>query len=142
MPRRTAPRAALAALAAALAAGCGGSPPLGGTVSRAGAPVPHGVVQVVPDREKGNTGPTVTLKLVAGRFTTVGAASDAGAVTPGPQVVTLFVPGEPRPGVPEGETPTAEYTIPIDVPPDGKTDLTFDVAQLKPAGKESKSGGH
>jgi hypothetical protein len=122
MPSRTA--VAAAALLAALAAcGCGGrSNPVAGTVTRDGAPVPAGQVRFTPDIDKGNRGPSVTLAIKGGKFS---SAAERRPMVTGEHLVTVFVvPPQSR-----GEMRAEEFTFPVTVPEGGKEDFAFEISK-------------
>ena len=85
-------RLAIGVLAAALllSAGCRGpkEPPrysLSGKVTYRGAPVPHGAIFFLPDRAKGNDGPSLSVPIVKGAYKTLPGRGTTG----GPYVATV-----------------------------------------------------
>jgi hypothetical protein len=111
---------AAAALAAALAAGCGGDEPkrfqLSGEVKYDGRPIPYGEVLFTPDGSKKNAGPQGIAAIRDGRYDT--AAGDGKGVAGGPTVVR--VTGFTAPG---GKL-LCEVELPADLP---RQDATHDI---------------
>jgi hypothetical protein len=133
MPNRIpAIRLALLTAAALGLCGCGGGRnPVAGEVTRDGQPVPTGVVQFTPDLDKGNKGPTVTLGITGGRFSSARERADVPA---GAHIVRVIVAAAGS----GGELPSEEHTFPVTVPPGGTSDLKFDVSQRHPGGPKAK----
>lgn len=126
-------RAALGAavLWTVAACGCGGAKnPIAGEVTRDGKLLERaGLVQFVPDLDKGNDGPTVTLKLEGGRFS---SAADGAAMKPGDHLVTVMVAPAGT-----GAVPAEERRFRVNIPEGGTGTLSFDMTK-KPRKKGEK----
>jgi len=111
--------------------GCGGvkNPVAGRVTSSEGGAPPVGLVQFSPDLDMGNDGPTVTLLLKNGEFS---SAKEGLSMRPGEHKVTVMV-------VPQGAEyrPTRERRFHVNVPQGGTNDLVFDVSP-KPRGSGKK----
>ena len=94
-----------------------------GQVINAGQPVKLGLIRFTPMLEKGNDGPTVTVTVKDGKFTTIGATAP---ISPGPNMARIEV-------VPEGsgERNSDYFEVVVDIPEGGKTDLVLDTADGK-----------
>src|SRR4051794_2918992 len=127
-------RARLLIVAVVLAVGlcgCGRvKNPVAGVVTRADGPPPSGLVELSPDLDKGNDGPTVTLWLKEGQFS---SAKEGKSMRTGEHHVTVVV-------APDGAQYGAsrERRFHVNVPEGGKTDLNFDVTR-KPKAKKPKA---
>lgn len=125
MNRRRGPATILLLLL--LAPGCGpGGPRVAGKVTRAGTPIPRGLVQITPNLDKGNNGPTVSAPIVDGMFTT---KDSTVPVTPGSNTVQVIVEGLPKKGQMPGEIPSEVRAFEIEIPSGGATELEFDVTK-------------
>ncbi|HEY7426617.1 MAG TPA: hypothetical protein VH682_20445 [Gemmataceae bacterium] len=103
--------------------GCGSAKnPVAGQVIRNGQPVDIGVVRFTPDVHKGFDGPTVTLKIQEGQFS---SAKEGLSMVPGEHSVAVYV----APAVVGREMPTEEHRYTINVPEGGTNDLVFDVTK-------------
>jgi len=107
----------LAALGAALFAGCGGERiyNVSGTVTFQGKPVPVGHIVFEPDASAGNSGPASYAQIKYGRYDTRG--SDGRGSVGGPHLVRI----EGRDGIPRGELLNGlplfrEYNTKVDLP--------------------------
>ena len=94
-----------------------------GQVINAGQPVKIGLVRFTPILEQGNDGPTVTVTVKDGKFTTKGATA---AISPGPNTARIEV-------VPEGngERNSDYYEVTVNIPEGGKKDLVLDTSAGK-----------
>ncbi len=94
-----------------------------GQVIHAGQPVKLGLVRFTPTLEKGNDGPTVTVTVKDGQFSTKGASA---TISPGPNTARIEV-------VPEGngERNSDYYEVTVDIPEGGKKDLVLDTSAGK-----------
>jgi len=95
-----------------------------GQVINAGKPVKVGLIRFTPILEQGNDGPTVTVTVRDGKFTTKDATAE---ISPGPNMARIEV-------VPEGssgEQNSDYFEVAIDIPEGGKTDLVLDTANGK-----------
>jgi hypothetical protein len=96
--------------------------PVAGQVTRGGQPVETGVVRFTPDVRKGNDGPTVTLRIRGGRFS---SAADRLSMVHGEHGVEVLVP----PAVLRPDAPTEAHRFAVNIPEGGTTDLSFDVTR-------------
>ncbi|HEY7429022.1 MAG TPA: hypothetical protein VH682_32625 [Gemmataceae bacterium] len=103
--------------------------PVAGQVIRNGQPVEVGVVRFTPDVHKGFDGPTVTLKIQDGQFS---SAKEGLSMVPGEHSVSVLV----APAARGREVPTEEHRYSVNIPEGGTTDLSFDVTK-----KPRKKGG-
>jgi hypothetical protein len=104
--------------------GCGRvKNPVAGQVIRNGMPVESGVVRFTPNVQKGVDGPTVTLKIRDGRFSSV---TDRLSMVPGEHSVEVFVP--PAVLRPDAPTESRRFSS-VNIPEGGTSDLTFDVTR-------------
>lgn len=109
-----------------VAGGCRGEPEyvVTGKVHFAGEPVTFGSVRLTPDLDRGNDGPSLTIPITEGRFTTQGARAPA---TPGSNIAVVEVAagsaGEPR---------STYYELPVTLPSDGATDFSIDLSTVPP----------
>ncbi|MHC2066518.1 hypothetical protein ACYFX5_03515 [Bremerella sp. T1] len=96
-----------------------------GQVIDSGQPVKIGAIRFTPDVDQGNQGPTVTVAVSNGEFTTSGTKA---SISPGPNIARIEV-------VPEaaGEQDSTYYEMTVNIPEGGKTDLVLDTAQAKKA---------
>jgi hypothetical protein len=96
--------------------------PVAGQIIRNGRPVEYGVVRFTPSLEKGNDGPTVTLKIRDGRFS---SAADRRSMVTGEHGVEVLVPSPVR----YKDAPTESHRFSVNIPDGGTSDLTFDVTR-------------
>ncbi|WP_439631983.1 hypothetical protein [Gemmata sp.] len=104
----------LALAAAALAAGCKGEeplPPVAGTVTVDGRPVPRGTVTFYPDASKGNASPHLPTGILEpdGRFE-ICLPEDKKGAPPGWYRVVVFAANDPQPGKPVKFFVNKKYT--------------------------------
>jgi len=107
--------------------GCGVKNPVAGQVIRDGRPVETGIVKFIPDIDKGARGPTVTLDLREGQFS---SAKDGVSMVAGEHRVAVIV----TPAASAEEPASEEHRFHVNVPEGGVSDLSFDVSR-KPRGK-------
>lgn len=117
--------AALAALAAAAVAGCGGEEKLynvSGTVTYKGRPVPKGLIFFDPDSTKGTSGTQGFANILNGKYTTAdqGRGVRGGAYT----VRVSGFDGKEANEAPFGQPLFPEYTTNKDLP---KADSELDI---------------
>ena len=129
--------AMLAVCGMAAAGGCGGDtgPLVAGTVTRDGVPLSNGSISFTPDSAGGNPGPSLTLRVIEGRFST---ADETGLppTTPGANTVRVYALPAARPGRGGDDQMPVEYRFQTEIPAAGTTDLMFDVAEaLPPTGR-------
>jgi len=100
---------------------------IGGTVTRAGAPMAGGMISFRP--AKGGTGPAATTDVHAGRYqfdSTNGPVSGSHEV-----VIISALEGKPTAVPAVGSTATAgtaaPWTVEVDVPSDAPSEIPFDI---------------
>ncbi|WP_206668911.1 hypothetical protein [Bremerella volcania] len=89
-----------------------------GTVTYKGAPVPGGSVVFTPDKQKGNSGPQGTARIVDGHYDT--ARNGRGTVG-GPHHVHVIATEAMTAEAAELQGPLAEHTFELDLPQDETT---------------------
>lgn len=110
----------LALAAAALSVGCKGEgplPPVAGTVTVGGRPVPSGTVTFYPDASRGNATPHLPTGIIeaGGRFE-VRLPQDRKGAPPGWYRVVVFAANDPQPGRPLTFFVNKRYTDPGSTP--------------------------
>lgn len=108
------------------AGGCreGASYTIAGTVHFADEPVQFGTLRFTPDLDRGNDGPSVTVPIADGQFTTRGARASA---TPGFNIALIEVSAasadEPR---------STYYEVPVTLPETGVAHFSIDLSTAAP----------
>jgi len=100
--------------------GCAAENPVSGQVTFQGQPVQWGFVQFVPDIDKGNDGPTVTVMLTEGGKFSTGDAGKSMVVGEHKVLVSVVTAAGLTP-------PTVERRFKVSVPEGGTNEFKFDV---------------
>jgi hypothetical protein len=101
-------------------------PKVSGRVYRNGHPVYTGSIQFIPDRNRNNDGPIVTMRVLAGAFSSA-EESYVMPISPGPNTVQIIAPGVPNTGSPLSGPPREIRVYDVHVPSEGKCDFVFDL---------------